>query len=94
MLRVCTVYKTGHLRLVVLGRSGWGVGAGTLPLMAWVRTPSIRWINHHLFLQDTLPKRGAFFRIQKCERVGISPVEVYEMVGKSVISICKKAIKG
>ena len=70
------------------------MGAGTLPLMAWVRTPSILWMNHHLFLQDALPKRGAFFRIQVYERVGISPVEVHEMVGKSVISICKKAEKG
>ena len=57
-------------------------------------TPSILWINHHLFLQDALPKRGAFFRIQVYERVGISPVGVYEMVGKSVIWVCEKAKKG
>ena len=75
----------------MLGRSGWGVGAGTLPRMAGVRTPSILWINHHLFLQEALPKSGTFFRIQVYERVGISPVEVYEIVGKSVISIYKKA---
>ena len=78
----------------MLGRSGWGVGAGTLPRMAGVRTPSILWINHHLFLQEALPKSGTFFRIQVYERVGISPVEVYEIVGKSVISICKKAENG
>ena len=78
----------------MLGRSGWGVGAGTLPRMAGVRTPSILWINHHLFLQEALPKSGTFFRIQVYERVGMSPVEVYEIVGKSVISICKKAENG
>ena len=78
----------------MLGRSGWGVGAGTLPRIAGVRTPSILWINHHLFLQEALPKSGTFFRIQVYERVGISPVEVYEIVGKSVISICKKAENG
>ena len=78
----------------MLGRSGWGVGAGTLPRMAGVRTSSILWINHHLFLQEALPKSGTFFRIQVYERVGISPVEVYEIVGKSVISICKKAENG
>ena len=78
----------------MLGRSGWGVGAGTFPRMAGVRTPSILWINHHLFLQEALPKSGTFFRIQVYERVGISPVEVYEIVGKSVISIYKKAENG
>ena len=66
------------------------MGAGTLPLMAWVRTPSILWINHHLFLQDALSKMGAFFRIQVYERVGISPVEVCERVGKSVIWVCER----
>ena len=30
------------------------------------------------------PERGTFFRLQVYERVGISPVEVYEMVGKCV----------
>ena len=70
------------------------MGAGTLPRMLGVRTPSILWINHHLFLQEALPKSGTFFRIQVYERVGISPVEVYEIVGKSVISICKKAENG
>lgn len=78
----------------MLGRSGWGVGAGTFPRMAGVRTPSILWINHHLFLQEALPKSGTFFRIQVYERVGISPGEVYEMVGESVISVCEKAKKG
>ena len=31
------------------------------------------------------PERGTFFRLQVYERVGILPVQVYEMVGKSVI---------
>ena len=77
----------------MLGRSGWGVGAGTLPRMAGVRTPSILWINHHLFLQEALPKSGTFFRIQVYERVGISPVEAYERVGNYVSLVRKKALK-
>ena len=32
------------------------------------------------------PERGTFFTLQVHERVGISRVEVYERVGKSVIS--------
>ena len=31
------------------------------------------------------PERGTFFRLQVCKRVGISQVEVYKRVGKSVI---------
>ena len=40
-----------------------------------------------------LPQRGAFFRFQVYERAGItiSPAEVYEKIGKSVISVNKKA---
>ena len=33
---------------------------------------------------EASPKRGTFSRLQVYERVGISPVEVYELVGKSV----------
>ena len=40
------------------------------------------------------PKRGTFFRLQVYERVGISQVEVHEMVGESVISVFKKTQKG
>jgi len=38
-------------------------------------------------------ERGSFFffRLQEYKRLGISLVEVYERVGKSVISICKNA---
>ena len=35
-----------------------------------------------------------FFRLQVYERVGMSLVELYESVGKSVILVCKKAQKG
>ena len=31
------------------------------------------------------PERGTFFRLQDYKRVGISQVEVYKRVGKSVI---------
>ena len=36
------------------------------------------------------PKRGNLFRLQAYEGVGISLVEVYERVVKSVISVCEK----
>ena len=40
------------------------------------------------------PKGVSFFRLlQVYERIGISQVEVYEMVGKSIILVCKKAQK-
>ena len=32
------------------------------------------------------PERGTFFRLQVDKRVGISQVEIYKRVGKSVIS--------
>ena len=34
---------------------------------------------------EASPERGTFFRLQVYKRVGISPVEVYKRVGKSVI---------
>ena len=40
-----------------------------------------------------LPGRGTFFRLQVCERVGISLVEVYKREGRSVIWVCKRAQK-
>ena len=40
------------------------------------------------------PERGIFFRPQVYERVGISLVEVYKRVGKSVTWICEGAQKG
>ena len=35
------------------------------------------------------PKRGTSFRHQVYERLGILQVEVYERIGRSVISVCK-----
>ena len=42
---------------------------------------------------EALPEKGTFFRLQVhvYERVGISLVEVYGGMGKSVILVCKKA---
>ena len=40
------------------------------------------------------PERGAIFRPQVYERVGISLLEVYKKVGKSVIWVCDRAQKG
>ena len=37
------------------------------------------------------PSRGTFLRLQVYERVGMSLVEIYQRVRKSVISVCKKA---
>ena len=39
-------------------------------------------------------RKGAHFRIRAYDKVGILPVEVYERVGKSVISVDKTAQKG
>ena len=41
-----------------------------------------------------LPERGTTFRLQVYKRVGISLVEVDERVGKTVVSVGKKAQKG
>ena len=41
-----------------------------------------------------LPGRGTFFRLQVYEREGISLVEVYKPVGKSVIWAYERAQKG
>ena len=37
------------------------------------------------------PERGIFFRLQVYERVGISLVEVYIRIGKSVVWVCERA---
>ena len=40
------------------------------------------------------PKGVPFFKLRVYEREGISVAESYERVGKSVISVCKKAQNG
>ena len=40
------------------------------------------------------PKGVPFLRFQQCEMVGVLPFEVYERVGKSVFSVCKRAQNG
>ena len=52
-----------------LGDGGWG---GVLPSF------------YNGLYGKTPPERGIFFRLQVYEREGISLVEVYERVGKSV----------
>ena len=37
------------------------------------------------------PERGTFFTLQVYKRIGISRVEVYERVGKSVTYVLKRA---
>ena len=41
---------------------------------------------HNGIYGEALPERGTFFRLQVYKRVGISQVEVYKGVGKSVVS--------
>ena len=54
-----------------------------LPIMVYTR---------RLFPPAPPPReRDTFFRFKVYQRVGIFPVEVYERVGKSVISLRKKA---
>ena len=43
---------------------------------------------------EALPERGIFFRPRVYERVRNSLLEVYKMVGKSVIWVCVRAQKG
>ena len=51
--------------------------------------------NYSGVYREAPPERGtAFFSLQVYERVVISLVEVYEMVGKSVIWVCERAQKG
>ena len=42
---------------------------------------------------ETPPEMGYFFMLQVYDGVGSLLNEVYERVGKSVISVCKKAQK-
>ena len=57
-----------------------GGGVGILPIMAYT--------------SRLHPKRVPFLRFQQCEMVGILSFEVYERVGKSVFSVCKRAQNG
>ena len=40
------------------------------------------------------PKRGTFSRLHVYKGVEMSLAEIYERVGRSVISVCKKTQKG
>ena len=43
--------------------------------------------------REAPPKRGTPFRLQVYRYIGISLVEVYERIGKSVIAVCKRNSK-
>ena len=58
----------------------------------YARCCSPLWLMFVLY-GETPPEMGYFFRLQVYEGVGVSLVEVYERVQKSVISIGKKAQK-
>ena len=47
---------------------------------------------YHGLYEEAPPERGTFFWLQVYERAGIL-LKVYKMVGKSLISVCKKALK-
>ena len=44
--------------------------------------------------REASPESRTFFRLQLCERVGVSLVEVHKRVGQSVTRVCKRAQKG
>ena len=61
------------------------------------KTRSATWNNDHPgatpfngLYGEAPPERGTFFRLQVYEREGISFLEVYEMIEKSFILVCKK----
>ena len=51
-------------------------------------------VPHNDLYGETPRERGTFFRLQVYKRVEISLAEVYETVGKCVISVSKRAQKG
>ena len=53
--------------------------------------PPGRGTSYNGLYGEAPPKRGTLFTLQVCERVGISRVEVYERVEKSVIYVFKRA---
>ena len=61
---------------------------GNTMMLAWGGTP------YDGLYGEAPPERGTFFRIQIHGRVGISLVEVYKRVGKSVIWVCERAQNG
>ena len=66
-------------RVLSLVLGGGGGGGGTLYDGLYGEAP---------------PNTGIFFRLEVYERVEISLAEVYEMVRKSVIWVCERALKG
>ena len=74
------MYSSSPNHTFLLGRLIPGAGRGVLP-PTMTLTGILR------------PKGATFFRLQAFKRVAISLVEVYERVGKSVISVGKKAPK-
>ena len=41
--------------------------------------------------REAPPKSGPFFKLKVWGRIGISLIEVYERVGKTVFLVCKEA---
>ena len=58
------------------------------------RGPSGEGTAHNDLYGEAPPKTATFCGLQVRERVGKSLVGVYEKVGESVISVCKRAQKG
>ena len=60
--------------------SGGGVGGGVCVWGGGGRV--VGGSSYNGLYEEVPPKRGTFFRFQVYERAQISPVEVYESVGK------------
>ena len=68
-------------------REEWATDGALYPRGGGEGTP------HNDLYEEALRERGTFFRLQVYKRVEISLAEVYERVGKCVISVSKKAQK-
>ena len=79
MRYITQIHETVHQALAALLLTRGGGGEGT---------------PYHGLYGEAPPKRATFFRLHGYEKVGISLVEVYKRVGKSVIWVCKRAQKG
>ena len=78
--KLAEVYDDSHSSLKLLWETSFYPGAGGNP--------------YNGLYGEASPERDTFLRLQVYDKVGISPVEVSERVGKSVISVCTKAQKG
>ena len=70
---------SGYQRRDLEGFKGWPIMVGSFPGRGGKGTP------YNGLYGEAPPERGTFFRLQVYKRVGISQVEVYKRVERSVI---------